>query len=275
MRRRPISHHLLQLLFTVALVGNIYPIVWLFINSLKTDKQLYDDPFNLSPEPLWKNYQDAWVSGNIGKFFLNSLFTSSASVLLIIVVATLASFFISRFEFAGKKFIYSLFVLGMLIPIHSTLVPLFIELRTLGLLNTRFALLFPYVAFNLPISILLLVSFMNTFPRDLEEASIMDGAGVMTIFGKVMVPLLRPVLVTVIVLAFIDTWNEFTFALVLISDANLKTLPLGIAGLSERFQQNYTLQMAAVMIVIIPTILFYLSLQKQLTEGMTAGAVKG
>jgi len=273
--KRPVSHRILQLLFSVMLIVNLYPIVWIFFNSLKTDDQLYDNPFNFPAIPKWSNYAEAWVSGKVGQYFMNSVFTSVASVLFILILSTWAAFFISRFEFKGKSFIYSFFILGMLIPLHSTLVPLFIELNHLDLLNTRVTLLFPYTAFNLPISILLLVSYMNTLPRDLEEAGIMDGAGVLDIFARVTLPMVRPVLVTVLVLAFIDTWNEFSYALVLISDSDLKTLPLGIAGMSERYKQNYTLQMAAVMIVLVPTIAFYLSFQKQLTEGMTAGSVKG
>jgi len=274
-RNVPISRWVVQALFTVVLFCNLYPLFWMIVNSVKTDRELYQNPFGFASEPQWSNYAKAWDIGNIGPYFFNSVFVGAVAVFLTLALATWASFFISRFQFRGKPFVLMLFVLGMLIPIHATLVPLFVQMNEMNLLNTRFTLVFPYAAFNLPIAVLLLVSFMNSFPRDLEEAAIMDGAGVMDIFAKVTLPMLRPILVTVLVISFLDNWNEFSFALVLISDSDLKTLPLGLAGFADRHTQNYTLQMAGITIVLIPTILFFLSLQKQITEGMTAGAVKG
>ncbi|WP_238590904.1 carbohydrate ABC transporter permease [Paenibacillus beijingensis] len=274
-KRIPATHRLMQLLFLLLLLLNIYPIVWIILNSFRTDKELNVHPFRLPEQLLWSNYSKAWETANLGLYFFNSLVISVAAVLVTLVIGALAAFFLSRFEFKAKSFVFGLFVLGMLIPIHATLVPLFIEMKQLHLLNTRFTLLFPYVAFNLPLVIYLLVSFMNPFPKDLEEAAIMDGSGVMTIFGKVIFPMLRPALVTAFILTFLNNWNELSFALVLINEDELKTLPLGLANLSGQHANNYTLQMAAVTIVLIPTILFYVLLQKHLTEGMTSGAVKG
>lgn len=273
--KMPLSHKMIQLFFTLVFIGSIYPILWTMMNSLKTDAELYDHPFGLPAMPRWSNYADAWVTGHVGRYFANSLIVSVTSVLLTLILATWAAFFISRFEFKGKTFVLFLFTLGMLIPIHATLVPLFVEMRTFHLLNTRFTLVFPYVAFNLPVAIFLLVSFLNAFSRELEEAVIMDGGGVMTIFGKVTLPILRPVLVTVTLVTFLNNWNEYSFALVLINDSALKTLPQGIAGFSERYNGNYTLQMAAITIVLLPTILVFVSMQNYLTQGMAAGAVKG
>lgn len=274
-KRIPTSHRLLQLLFLALLLLNIYPILWIILNSFRSDKDLNVHPFRLPEQLLWSNYSRAWETANLGLYFVNSLFISLVAVLATIAAGALAAFFLSRFEFKAKSFIFALFVLGMLIPIHATLVPLFIEMKHLNLLNSRLTLLFPYVAFNLPLVIYLLVSFMNPFPKDLEEAAIMDGCGAMTIFGKIIFPMLRPALVTASILTFLNNWNELSFALVLINEDELKTLPLGLANLSGQHANNYTLQMAAVTIVLVPTILFYVLLQKHLTAGMTSGAVKG
>ncbi|WP_199619766.1 carbohydrate ABC transporter permease [Paenibacillus alkalitolerans] len=273
--KAPASHRMLQLLFMFLLAVNMFPLLWILINSLRSDQELNLHPFALPSTPLWSNYAQAWETANLGAYFLNSLFISLLSVLVTLIAGTLASYFLSRFEFKARSFIFMLFVLGMLIPVHATLVPLFIEMKTLNLLNTRLTLLFPYVAFGLPLVIFILVSFMNSFPRELEEAAIMDGSGAMTIFGKIILPMCRPALATAFILTFLNNWNELSFALVLINETKLKTLPLGLALISGQFDNNYTVKMAAFTIVLVPTVLFYVLLQKHVTEGLTAGAVKG
>jgi raffinose/stachyose/melibiose transport system permease protein len=171
--------------------------------------------------------------------------------------------------------VYGSFMLGMVIPIHATLIPIFLLMQKIGLLDTRMSLILPYTAFHLSITVFILVGFMSTFPRDIEESAVMDGSGIFRIFWSIILPMTRPAIATVVILNFIYNWNEFLFALVLINDSALKTLPLGLANFAGKETTNQTLQMAALTMALVPIVLFYLALQKQLVQGMTAGAVKG
>ncbi|KAB8136791.1 carbohydrate ABC transporter permease [Gracilibacillus oryzae] len=264
--------YLILLLFTIV---NAYPIFWMIMNSFKTGQEFSTDPFGLPDEWVFVNYVEAWVTANIGTYFFNSLFVGIVALLICIMVGAFASYFLARFRFKGRNLLYGFFVVGLLVPIHATLVPMFILMQKLGFLNTHLALIFPYVAFNLSITIFLLTSFMSSFPKEIEESAIMDGCGPFRIFWSIILPMSRPALATAVILNFINNWNEFSFALVLINDDALSTLPLGLANFAGEYTTNYTAQMAGLTLVLIPTILFYLVMEKQIVNGMTQGAVKG
>lgn len=273
--RVPIAHRVHRIVFVALFILNLYPILWLILNSFKTEKELTSNPVGLPAELLWSNYAQAWKMAHLGPYFLNSILATIPAVVITLLVGALGAFFISRFEFKLKGAVLLYLSLGLLIPIQALLVPLFIEMRIFGLLDSRFTLLFPYVAFNLSITVFILAGFMNSFPREVEEAAIVDGCGVMGIFSRIIFPTLLPALATGFVLNFLYNWNDFSFALVLINDDRLKTLPLGLANFSGAFNRSYSVQMAAITLVLIPTLLFYISAQKYITSGMTAGAVKG
>ncbi|QGH35999.1 ABC transporter permease subunit [Gracilibacillus salitolerans] len=264
--------YLILLVFTII---NAYPIFWMIMNSFKTGQEFSFDPFGLPDEWVFVNYVEAWVTANIGSYFFNSLFVGIVALLICILVGAFASYFLARFQFKGRNMLYGFFVVGLLVPIHATLVPMFILMQKLGFINTHLALIFPYVAFNLPITIFLLTSFMASFPKEIEESAIMDGCGAFRIFWSIILPMSRPALATAVILNFINNWNEFSFALVLINDDALSTLPLGLANFAGQYATNYTAQMAGLTMVLIPTILFYLIMEKQIVNGMTQGAVKG
>lgn len=264
--------YVILLLFTVV---NAYPILWMIMNSFKTSQEFSFDPFGLPNEWVLVNYVEAWVTANIGTYFFNSLFVGIVALLICIMIGAFASYFLARFRFRGRNLIYGFFVVGLLVPIHATLVPMFILMQKLGFLNTPLALIFPYVAFNLSITIFLLTSFMSSFPKEIEESAIMDGCGPFRIFWSIILPMSRPAIATAVILNFINNWNEFSFALVLINDKALSTLPLGLANFAGEYTTNYTAQMAGLTLVLIPTILFYLVMEKQIVNGMTQGAVKG
>ncbi|WP_058309034.1 carbohydrate ABC transporter permease [Gracilibacillus massiliensis] len=264
--------YLILFLFTIV---NAYPIFWMIMNSFKTGQEFSFDPFGLPNDWVFANYVEAWVTANIGSYFFNSLLVGIVALLICIMVGAFASYFLARFQFKGRNILYGFFVIGLLVPIHATLVPMFILMQKLGFLNTHLALIFPYVAFNLPITIFLLTSFMSSFPKEIEESAIMDGCGPFRIFWSIILPMSRPALATAIILNFINNWNEFSFALVLINDDALSTLPLGLANFAGEYTTNYTAQMAGLTLVLIPTILFYLVMEKQIVNGMTQGAVKG
>ncbi|SFL21641.1 carbohydrate ABC transporter permease [Halanaerobium salsuginis] len=254
---------------------NLYPIFWMVMNSFKTEQQISINSFSLPSSLMLSNYFKAWHAVSLGRSFLNSFIVSGLAVIITVALGSLAAYFISRFEFTGKKIIYSLFIFGLLVPIHGTLVPIFIMMRKLGLVNTRLSLILPYVAFNLPLTIFILSSFMKSLPRAVEEAAIVDGAGYLRIFWSIILPMTRPALATVSILNFVYNWNEFSFALVLINDQKLMTLPLSLSLFSGQFSTDYGMQMAGLSMALVPIIAIYLLMEDQLVKGMSAGAVKG
>ncbi|TDO94222.1 carbohydrate ABC transporter membrane protein 2 (CUT1 family) [Halanaerobium saccharolyticum] len=254
---------------------NIYPIFWMVMNSFKTENQISINSFSLPESFMLSNYTKAWNAVSLGRSFMNSFIVAGISVLITVAIGSLAAYFISRFEFPGKKLIYSFFIFGLLVPIHGTLVPIFILMRNIGLVNTRVSLILPYVAFNLPLTIFILSSFMKSLPKAVEEAAIVDGAGYLRIFWSIILPMSRPALATVGILNFVYNWNEFSFALVLINDNKLMTLPLSLSLFSGQFSTDYGMQMAGLSMALVPIIAIYLLMEDQLVKGMSAGAVKG
>lgn len=262
------------LLICYALI-NVYPIFWMALNSLKDNAEFARNPFGFPHALHLENYRVAWDTARLEVYFFNSVLVSVVAVILTVLCGSLASFVFARFPFKWGGKVYWYFVFGMLIPIHATLVPLFIQMRQIGLLNTYASIILPYMAFNLPITVFILTSFMKSFSKDIEESAVMDGCGVFRIFWKIILPMSGPALATVVILNFINNWNEFSFALVLINEESMKTLPLGLANFSGQFTTNYGAQMAGLTMAILPVIVIYLFLEKYVVKGMTAGAVKG
>ncbi|WP_059052005.1 carbohydrate ABC transporter permease [Paenibacillus senegalimassiliensis] len=254
---------------------NIVPLFWMVVNSFKTEQEYARNPFSFPETLQFSNYAEAWKIANMNVYFLNSLLVTFAALIITVLLGALSSYFLSRFQFKLRGLTYGLFLLGMLVPIHATLIPIFLIMQKLGFLDTHLALILPYTAFHLSLTIIILEGFMRGFPKDLEESGVMDGAGIYRIFWSIILPITRPAMATVIILNFIYNWNEYLFALVLVSSSDLKTLPLGLANFVGIETANLTLQMSALTMALIPIIIFYLLLQKQLVTGMTAGAVKG
>lgn len=253
----------------------IYPLYWLITSAFKTNQEFFTDPYSFPTSFAWENFTRAWEVANLGQAMLNSTIVTISATALTVFLGALTAYAISRFSFKLKGFLVVYILLGMLIPVHSTLVPLFTMMNEIGLLNSYWALILPYTAFELPIAIFLTVAYMSAVPKELEEAAIIDGTGYWGIFYKIMLPLSVPALATVAILAFLRNWNEFVFALVFINDSSLKTLPLSLAVFSDGFSTDYSLTMAAMTIAVIPTILMYVLFQEQIMKGMVAGAVKG
>ncbi|GAA0136630.1 carbohydrate ABC transporter permease [Paenibacillus sp. YSY-4.3] len=272
---RKIRSSIFWAILSVYGIVTIYPFFWLIISAFKTNEDFYSRPFGLPMNWQWENFTRAWESAKLGTAFMNSLIVSLGSLAVTLFIAALASFVLARFQFRMKGMIMAFFVVGMLIPIHSTLVPLFILMKQIKLLNTYWALILPYTAFALPTAIFVLSAYLMSIPKDIEEASFIDGTGVWGLFLKVILPMSLPALSTVTILSFLHSWNDFSFALVFISKTSLKTLPLGIANFADGYQTDYGLTLAGMTISVIPTVIMYLIFQEQVMKGMTAGAVKG
>ncbi|ASS66902.1 MULTISPECIES: carbohydrate ABC transporter permease [unclassified Paenibacillus] len=255
--------------------GTLYPLYWLFISALKTNDEFFAHPYALPQKWVLSNLSRAWELGHMGRAMFNSVLVSVLSVALTLLLGTMAAYVLSRFRFPLSRVATGLFVLGMLIPIHSTLVPLFIVMNKVGMLDTYASLILPYTAFELPIAIFVTIAYLASIPREIEEAALIDGCGWWGIFFRMILPLCKPALATVAILAFLRFWNDFAFALVFINSQALKTLPLSLALFSDGFGTDYSLTMGAMAIAVLPTIAAYLVFQEQIMKGMTAGAVKG
>lgn len=264
-----------KLLLIVYAILTLYPLYWLFTSAFKSNQDFFTNPYGLPKEWMTENLFRAWELGNMGRAMLNSTIVTITAVVLTILLSVLAAYVLSRFEFRFKKLVVVLFTTGLLIPIHSTLVPLFIMMKNIGLLDTYGALILPYTAFELPIAIFLAMAYMSSIPREIEEAAMIDGSGWWGIFGRMILPLCTPIVATISILAFLRFWNDFSFALVFINTQALKTLPLSLSLFSDGFGTDYSLTMGAMAIAVIPTIVAYLILQEQIMKGMVAGSIKG
>ncbi len=268
---KPVLYLILGFLSVITL----YCLVWMFYTSFKSNQEISINIFALPTELHFENYVNAWQTAKIGVYLFNSVFVAVMAIILTVLFSAAAAFVLSKFSFRLQKLIYSLFIIGMLIPLQSVLVPLFIQMRNLDLLNTQWSLIFSYTAFGLPITIFILESFMRAFPDAVIEAAIMDGCTIPRLFVRIILPMTRPAIATVTILNFLNNWKEFSFALIFINDDIKKTLPLGLYNFLGAYSSNYAELMAALTISSIPVIVLYLILQEQVIHGMTSGAVKG
>jgi raffinose/stachyose/melibiose transport system permease protein len=261
-----------MLLFSAA---SIFPFIWMLYSSFKTEAEFALNIISLPKKLIFSNYLNAIQTGHMGEYALNSLFNSIITVVLVVLTTYITAYFLSRFSFKGRAFIYILFIAGMLIPVHSLMVPLFVEYRVAGFLNNRLTLLPVYLAFGMPMAVFLIESFIGSIPIELEEAAIIDGSSMVRTMFTIILPLCSPVLATVTILTFMNSWNEFPFALVLIRDNALKTIPIGLRNFQGAYTAQYTQFMAGMAVSLIPVIVVYALFYKKIIVGMTAGTIKG
>ena len=254
----------------------LFPFLWMIISSLKVLKELYTIPPTWIPEaPTLGNYATVIFESNIPRYFLNSVVISVGSTALALFLAIFASYGFARFNFRGKTAYQSFILVGQLLPTAAIIVPLFITLRYLDLVNTYLGLILVYMIITLPLSVWMLTSYFKAIPRELEEAAIIDGATRMGVLFRITLPLSLPGLVAVMVYAFVTTWNEFIFALCFATDSSVKTLPIGLAEFTTEFNTDWGAVMAASVIMTVPIAILFLSMQKYFVGGMMAGATKG
>ena len=258
----------------VALGLSLAPGLYMVSLSLMDNPQLFAGrlvPWPLHPE----NYPRAWVASNIGRLYWNSVYVSVVSMAITVAISALAGYGLGRIRFAGRGVVYGIVLVGLTIPVQIALIPLFMNLRLLGLINTPFALIGPYTAFGLAFGTYVMTGFFAELPRELEDAARLDGAGELQIFARVMLPLTRPALATVGIFVFLQNWNEFLFALTFITEGRMRTLPTGIyALLSSEFYGNYPILAASLVLFSAPVLALYFIFQQQFIEGLTAGALK-
>jgi raffinose/stachyose/melibiose transport system permease protein len=253
----------------------LFPIIWLFFTALKTNSEVYLNPWALPKVPQLENYIEAWNAGKMNIYMKNSIILGLFCTFISLVISCMAAYGITRFKTRVSKYANLYFLFGILVPIHSVIIPLFIIMSKVRLLNTIAALMVIYTTFVLPVSIFLLSSSMSAIPKELEEAAIMDGCGFIKVFKNIIMPVSRPALATVAILNFLFVWNEYIFALIFTGSDAIRTLPVGLANFSGVYGSNYATMAAGVMIAVIPSITIYICMQERVIKGITAGAVKG
>lgn len=266
----------LYLILGLFAVIQIYPLIWLVFFSLKTNQEVFGmSPFALPQDPQWENYTKAWTSGNIGLYFFNSVWITVLSVVLTIVLASFVTFAVTRMHWKLSGLVLGLFLVAYMIPLHSTLIPLFNMYNNVNLIDNPASIVLSYTAFNLPLTVMILLGFYKTFPREIEEAAVMDGCSVHRIFFQVTLPMTVPVLSTTAIINMIYNWNEFVFVNTFISSDSWKTLTVGINNFVGQYLTDWGAIGATLVISIVPILLAFLFLSDKIVEGMAAGSVKG
>ncbi len=255
---------------------NLFPIYWMFTFSLKDNTEIFGaNVAGLPQHWLWSNYSRAMNTGHMNVYFVNSIIVAVASILLTLIAALMATYAITRMAWKLSGTVNAFFMMGLTIPIHASIVPIYVTLSNIHMLNTYWALIIPYSAFALAMAILICSGFMGDIPRDLDEAARIDGCGVWGIFFRIIVPLMRPALATIGIYTFLQCWNELMFATIFNSKDALKTLPVGIQALSGQYTTDWGPIGAALVIATFPTLLVYVFLSKKIQESFIAGAIKG
>jgi raffinose/stachyose/melibiose transport system permease protein len=259
--------------YLFALVAT-YPIVLMIVSSFKTNVEIFSDPLSLPRSFSLETYRKLWEAVPFGHFFWNSIVVSVASVVLIALVSAMAAYYLARFSFRWTGVLYFFFLIGLMIPIKLGIVPLFMLMKKLGLLNSLWSLIVIYTASGIPISVFILTGFFRTLPVELEEAARIDGCSHFQILWRVLLPLIRPALGTVVIINFISAWNDFFFPLIFIQEETLKTIPVGMMVLFGEYETDWSLLFAGLTLSALPMIVVFLLASRQFMEGLTAGAVK-
>ena len=266
---------IIYLLLTICALVVLLPLIWLLFSSLKTQADLTMNTWGLPKEWVFSNYAKAWTGSRIDTYLVNSVFVTFLSIVITVITVTPISFILARYKFKLNRIIYYIAIAGMMIPIHSAIIPIYMMVGDWNMFNNLGVLSLIYGAFRIPVSIFILESFMSAIPKELEECAFMDGCSVWKLFMKIIVPLSKDGIITISVLTVLACWNELLVSMLLLNKPELKTLPIGLMGFITEFNSEYTQLAAGIMIAIIPSILFYIFAQEKIEKGMIAGAVKG
>jgi raffinose/stachyose/melibiose transport system permease protein len=266
---------LLYVVAWVVALTILIPLIYAVLGGFRDTGQIAQNPVALPDPWVFTNYTDVLKSGSFWRQVGNSVLIAGMSTLLTVPLAAAAAFVFARFAFPGREWFYTLFTLGLLFPVAVAILPVFIMVRDLGLLDTPFGVALPQAAFGLPLTIVILRPFFASFPNELQDAAAIDGAGPFRFFWRILLPLSRPVLATVSVLAIVNSWNAFLLPLVVLTDANQWTLPLGVTNYSTQYGADTARILAFTTLSMIPALVFYAFAERHLVRGLTSGAVKG
>ncbi|MDO4261310.1 MAG: carbohydrate ABC transporter permease [Eubacteriales bacterium] len=279
----------IYLVLILLAVTIIVPVAWVFMASIKQNSEFYGNPWALPLGVYWQNFVDAWNGAKMGEYMLNSVFVTALALALLLVIALPAAYCLSRMEFKGRKILNVAFMAGLFINVNYIVVPIFLMLRDgdawlknmFGggfLLNNMVVLAVVYASTALPFTVYLLSGYFATLAHDYEEAAYIDGAGYGTTMVKIIFPMAKPSIITIILFNFLSFWNEYIISMTLMSSATgSRTLPVGLLNLMQAQQSaaQYGTMYAGLVLVMLPTLILYICVQRQLTQGMTVGGLKG
>lgn len=271
-----IGYGVLYIMLTIVAVIQIFPLLWLMLFSLKNNEEIFNlAPFAFPERLRWENYEKVWTQGHINSYFFNSVWMTLVSVSVTVLLASFVTFALTRMKWKLQSFVLGLFMVGLMIPVHSTLIPLFSLFMKMNLINDPLSLILSYISFNLPITIMILLGFYYTLPREVEEAAIMDGCSVNRIFFNITLPMTASVISTAVIINIIYNWNEFIFVNTFISSEKYKTLTVGVQNFIGQYTTDWGAIGATLMISILPILIAFVVLSNRIVEGIAAGSVKG
>ncbi len=264
----------IQALLALNAVVMVYPLLVMVLSAFKTNAELFASPFALPENFSLTNAARVWGETNFVSYLGNSVVVTASSVLCILVVGTMAAYALARYQFRLSAVVFLFFLSGLMVPLKLAVIPLFIQLDMLGLIDTRAGLVLVYVAMGLPSAIFILTGFLRTLPTELEEAARMEGASELRIMLRIMLPLARPALVIAAIQNAVPIWNDFFFPLVFITSERLKTLPQGLTVFMGEYNTDWGVLFAGLSLAALPIVAVYIVLSRQFIDGMTQGAIK-
>lgn len=274
-KNRPIQV-ILQLFLIGFAVVQLYPLLWLLLSSFKSNMEITgSNVMGLPVKWLWSNYEYVLTATKLSQNFMNSLMYTCATVVASGILSAMVSYAIVRMKWRLSKLVLAFFMIGLMIPVHATLLPVFLMLKATSLLNTPWALIIPYTVNALPSTIFILLGFFAALPRELEESGVVDGCNIYQVFFRIMLPLIKPAIVSTSIFTFLNAWNELMFANTFINKSNLMTITVDINSLRGVHFSEYGAIFAGLVLATIPTILIYVLLSEQVQKSIVAGAVKG
>ena len=274
-KKSKIITKIIYLFLSLLAVVYLLPLLWVVYVSLKDDKTLFVSPWALPERPMIENYTFAWTAGRLGTATLNSIFVCGITLILCLLIGSMAAFAIGRMRWKLSGVMMTYFLTGMMIPVHCILIPVFTRFSKMHLTNSQAGLILPYLTLSLPITIFIMTGFFQSLPNELFESACIDGCSIYRSFTHIALPLSRTGLFVTGLMTFVANWNELLLAMVFISEDTKKTLPVSLSKFVGPYNTNYSQMFAAIVIAMIPTIVVYCIFSNQIVEGLTAGAVKG
>ncbi len=265
----------IYLFLTLLALGFLYPIVLMVLDAFKTTPEIFRHPFGLPSHVGLETFREVWRRAHFGLYLRNSLLVTGGSLLVLLATAAPAAYALARYRFPVRGLIFLFFLAGIMVPIRLGILPLYLLMKHLSLLDTPFALIFTYAASGMPMSVFLLSTFFRTLPSDLEDAARIDGCGEYRIFWSIMLPLVRPAVATVTIVNVVPWWNDFFFPLLFLQSNTWKTVPLGMQIFFGQHLTNWSLVFAGMLMASLPLLAIYLLMSRQFISGLTSGALKG
>lgn len=274
-KKSKISTKIIYIFLSLLAVVYLLPLLWVIYVSLKDDKTLFVSPWALPERLMFENYTFAWTAGRLGVATLNSALVCGITLILCLLIGSMAAFAIGRMRWKLSGAMMTYFLTGMMIPVHCILIPVFTRFSKMHLTNSQVGLILPYLTLSLPITIFIMTGFFQSLPNELFESACIDGCSIYRSFTHIALPLSKTGLFVTGLMTFVANWNELLLAMVFISDDAKKTLPVSLSKFVGPYNTNYSQMFAAIVIAIIPTIIVCCMFSNQIVEGLTAGAVKG